>query len=47
MGRLIGSVAKKLGDWMLAMRFAHRGGLLLVDLQRVWSMFNVWSNVDA
>ena len=47
LGRLVGSVAKKLGDSILAMGFARCGWRLGVDLQLVWRTFNVWSNVDA
>ena len=47
LGRLVGSAAKKLGDSILAMRFAHRGWLLCVDLQCVWRTLNVLSNVGA
>ena len=37
MGRLSGSVAEKLGDSKLAMRFACRGWHHSADLQRIWS----------
>ena len=37
MGRLSGSVAEKLGDSKLAVRFACRGWACSDDLQRVWS----------
>ena len=47
MGRTVGSVAEKLGDSKLAMRFACRGWPLSVDSRRVRKTMTVWSNVEA
>ena len=47
LGRLVGSVAKKLGYSKLAMNFACRGWRYGVNSTHVWRTLNVWSNVDA
>ena len=47
LGWPVGSVAEKLGDSKLAMRFACRGWPLSVDSRCVRKTMTVWSNVDA
>ena len=47
MGRLVGSVAKKLGGLKLAMNFACRGWRHGVNSMHVWRTLVVYSNVDA
>ena len=45
--RLVGSVAEKLYDSKLAMRFAYDGRLLGADSWCVWRTLNAWFNVET
>ena len=45
--RLVGSVAEKLYDSKLAMRFAYDGRLLGADSWCVWRTLNAWLDIDG
>ena len=47
LSQLSGTVAKELTDSIFTVWFAHRGGLLGVDLLLVWSMFNACFNMKT
>ena len=47
MAGLMASVAEKLRDFVVVMRFGHRGGLRGVDVELLWRTLMVSFNVES